>query len=664
MKKPDEFAWEGPVDGPWPTAFVGGDFERAEAEWLLSNDLGAYAMSTVALMHTRRHHGMLVTPLSDASQRYVVLSHLEMTLQYAGRTYQLSTHQFPNVAPTLGYRHLESFAQDPLPRWVYRFPAGAVERTLSLAPHHRAVVIALTWTGKGPARLTLRPLMPMRPADEVSLEHGGMLQRVILRSGEVEVQPLPHLPPVIFRHSGIFMGSPDWWRKFEYLSDRGRYVDFQEDMWTPGLFEIEVQPRETTYLTVFVGEQPDASAPELVMRAAQDQLRRDPDPAYAPEVRALSVAAETFVLHGGKEIVAGYPWLDVWSRDTVLSLSGTYLARGDVERAKATFRELLGALDGGLLPRRLSGQDPNKSADSTLWLFDVGEKIRTHALDDAAFTQELTEHLRGAFLRITEGPRDIMWLSTDGMLENGADYPLTWMDAVWTDRVHTPRWGLAIELQALFYRACSVMAQLSEAAGDTKLADKARAYKARLAASFASRFWCHETNFPFDCLSAHLDRTDAWMDASVRPNALVALAVAPELFEPWQRQELLARVEEKLLTPQGVRTLDPTDPRYLGHAGGTIEERSAASHQGAVWPHLSLYYVRAALTEGRDPDQLRELIREMLRGGIALGQVAQTADGDAPYRRRGSPAYAKATAMLLEALVFELEVGVEGRTLW
>jgi glycogen debranching enzyme len=297
-------------------------------------------------------------------------------------------------------------------------------------------------------------------------------------------------------------------------------------------------------------------------------------------------------------------------------------------------------------------------------LFEVGPKILEAEPGDSAFAEELTRALGQAFLRITDGPREILWLSSEGLLENGADYPLTWMDAVWTDRVHTPRWGLAVELQALFYRACTTMAELSEQAGDTELSDRARALRARLVGSFQGRFWCHQTNYPFDCLSASSDSADAWADPSVRPNALIALAVAPELFEPWQRQELLARVEELLLTPRGIRTLDPGDPRYRGHAGGTIEERSAASHQGAVWPHLSLYYVRAALAEGRAPDELRLLVQEILRGGIALGHVAQTADGDAPYRRRGSPAYAKATAMLLEALVFDLKVGVEGRTLW
>ena len=31
---------------------------------------------------------------------------------------------------------------------------------------------------------------------ELQREHGGMMQRVTLRSGSVEIQPVPHLPPI------------------------------------------------------------------------------------------------------------------------------------------------------------------------------------------------------------------------------------------------------------------------------------------------------------------------------------------------------------------------------------------------------------------------------------------------------------------------------------
>lgn len=663
----DAVVWTSLTDGPWPAVSVGGELERAESEWLAANNLGAYSMSTVALMHTRRQHGLLVSHLAEDFRRHVVLSHLEMTLEVAGRTHKLSTHQFPNMAPTLGYRALENFTQDPLPRWVYRFPAGTIERTVSLVHDRQAVIVALTWSGKERARLSLRPLMPMRPADELTFEHGGMLQKVTLKPGEVEVQPLAHLPPVVFGHNGVFMGYPDWWRKFEYLDDRGQYADFQEDMWSPGVFEFEMESRQSRYLVVSIGAAPEGDPEDLVMDAAQRRLATDP--AYrplgteetgdeiAPEVRALSVAAENFVFGDGAAIIAGYPWLDAWSRDTLLALSGIYLVRGEEERAKRSIRHLLRNFTEGFLASRTTAPaaDRRPCVDASLWLFPVAQSVVNQNADDREFADEVYDAQVRIFRRVVGGPEEFTWLTQEGLLVNRADFPLTWMDSTYGRRVYVPRWGLAVELQALWFRACDILSKQAEARGDTSLAEEARARAAQVRETFLRTFWCHETGYPFDCLSERRDSADAWADPSVRPNALIALSVAPELFEPWQASEVVARVEERLLTDRGIRTLEPGSPDYLGHAGDTVEERSSASHRGAVWPHLWLFYVRCKLRERPEAAaELRTRVCASLKGVGALGHVSQSCDGDPPHRPWGIPAYAMATGMLLEVLAWDL----------
>jgi predicted glycogen debranching enzyme len=649
--------WSGFSDGPWPVVHVGGELERADAEWLCANDQGAYAMSTVALMHTRRQHGILVTHLGEDFRRHVVVSHLEMTLEVAGRSHQLSTHQFPNVAPTPGYRFLESFAQDPLPRWVFRLPSGTVERTLCLTPGHRGVITGFTWSGKEPARLLLRPLMPMRAANSLSFEHGAMLQKVTLRPGEVEVQPVLELPAVFFRHSGVFMGSPDWWRKFEYLDDRGRYEDFQEDMWSPGVFELILEPRRTSYLLAYVGRAPVGSPEELVMAAAQHRLGCDPGRQQPPTVRALCVAAEAFVLGDGEAVVAGHPWLDVWSRDWLLSLPGIFLVRDQQERARRSVALLVARLVDGFLPQRVTVGDEMRTpcVDATLWVFPIVRRLVGGQGDAAEFSAQVMPQLRTMFERLARGGPPVAWLSTDGLLLNGASAPLTWMDAKDGHGGYTPRRGLAVEIQALWVQAAESWAELCDLHGDTLGAELARRAAERASDAFRARFWNAAARYPFDCIDPGVDGAEPSYDASIRPNALIACAIAPELFEAWQRRDILEKVEASLLTRRGVRTLDPADPRYVANAGGTIEERRASSHQGTVWPHLFAYYVRAKLREAPESKgELRRQLAEVLTRGSTLGYVNQNADGDEPHRVRGSPAYAAATAMLLEALVLDL----------
>jgi hypothetical protein len=50
-------------DTIWQSVRVEGDLQRARIEWLHTNGAGAYASSTVAQLHTRRYHGLLVAAL-------------------------------------------------------------------------------------------------------------------------------------------------------------------------------------------------------------------------------------------------------------------------------------------------------------------------------------------------------------------------------------------------------------------------------------------------------------------------------------------------------------------------------------------------------------------------------------------------------------------------
>src|SRR5690606_8383552 len=123
---------------------------------------------------------------------------------------------------------------------------------------------------------------------------------------------------------------------------------------------------------------------------------------------------------------------------------------------------------------------------------------------------------------------------------------LTWMDARANTRLVTPRQGLAVELQALWSRACVTLASLARDAGDPALEAAATAAADAVRKLFRHRFWCAQTNYPFDCVSATGQGGDAWADPSVRPNALIALVVDPELFEPWQRRAIVERCDRDL----------------------------------------------------------------------------------------------------------------------
>ncbi len=649
-------------DGPWPSVEVDGQIERAESEWLHTNGAGAFAMSTVALMHTRRHHGLLVAALDPPLDRHVILSHAEAEVEVGGKTWRLATHQFPNVAPTPGYRLLERFDQDPLPRWTCRLGNGVFERELALVRGHNALVLSFLWSGKGAARLALKPLMPMRPMHALTREHGAMVQRAAMRQGEVEIQPVPGLPTVTFRHDGVFLGSPDWWRRFEYLGDREQFSTFSEDMWTPGSFDIELAPDRRVYMIIAVGAPPSGSPQELMEATREYWLAQDPGPEHARTVRALSLAAEAFVVDACERpaVMAGYPYYDLRTRDAVIAVNGVLLAREQIERAKRVVRGLLAQLRGGLLPERIAERDGPRqfpSPDATLWLFELARLFADRLGADDPFVQrELYPALRRVYARVAGRRRRWIWLAPDGLIANGAErHALTWMAAMVDGDPVTPRHGLAVELQALWSKGCETLGVLARAAGDDGLADAAEAAANRARHAFRARFWCRETDYPFDCVSEIGDTEEAWADASLRPNAVLALAVDPSLFERWQIAALLRRARDELLTSAGLRSLAASDPRYRSHYEGRALERDSSFHQGTAWTHLIGAYVRASLHLDADDfehrEELRLVVEQALEHGIAIGQVPQLADGDPPHRPRGSPAQAWAVGELLSALI-------------
>ena len=93
-----------------------------------------------------------------------------------------------------------------------------------------------------------------------------------------------------------------------------------------------------------------------------------------------------------------------------------------------------------------------------------------------------------------------------------------------------------------------------------------------------------------------------WADYQLRPNYLVAMAVAPALFTPAHAQAALTSAERSLVSigSLGVKTLDPADWAFRGNYDNNAEGDKATAkgwnyHQGPEWLWPYGYYLRARL---------------------------------------------------------------------
>ena len=221
------------------------------------------------------------------------------------------------------------------------------------------------------------------------------------------------------------------------------------------------------------------------------------------------------------------------------------------------------------------------SVDAGLWLFIAAWRYREATNDDAFIRDEALPVLREMINWLDRGTRFGIHVDLDGLLYAGANgVALTWMDAIVDGQAVTPRRGKPVEINALWYNALRIVAELSTDSGLRSRADDVRE-------SFEASFWNRHAQCCFDVVNPN--------DASIRPNQLFAIALPFPLFDDTRAEEILGVCEAQLLTPVGLRTLSPADPRYRGRLAGDQHSRDTAYHQGTVWPWLLGAYVDALL---------------------------------------------------------------------
>lgn len=358
------------------------DFERASGlEWLETNGLGGWAGTTVAGVHSRRHHGLLVAATEPPSERTVLLSRLDETLHLEGETYELSCNQFPGAIAPRGFEHLTSFRKDLFP--VFEFEAGGVRLRKTVAAvdgENTTLVLYEVLEAPGPFILSLRPFLAARDQHALTSANPWMSQETPFEGGVLRLRPYPDVPEIFVQAPGAdFRPNPHWWYRFEYEKDRRRGFEFQEDLWTPGVFGRELAPGDRLGI-VLSTRNPEGR--DAFVLFEKERKRREKIvkalPVQDDFARFLALAADSFVVRRGtnqRAVVAGYPGSGERSRDTLIALPGLCLVTGRHEDAKKILRAF--------------AKSPlaDAASDTPFWLFVASWKY-LQATGDEAFVRE------------------------------------------------------------------------------------------------------------------------------------------------------------------------------------------------------------------------------------------------------------------------------------
>ncbi|MEA2560924.1 MAG: hypothetical protein QOH06_2428 [Acidobacteriota bacterium] len=316
------------------------DLERAaRLEWLETNGLGGWAGTTVAGLNSRRSHGLLVA--ATPAGRQVLLSRLDETLHVEGGSFDLGCNQFPGIIAPQGFQHLASFKQDLFP--VFEYEAGGVRLRKTVAAvdgENTTLVLYEVLEAPGPFILSLRPFIAARDLQSLASANGEISQEISFADGTLRLHPYASTPEVFLLAPGAeFHSQPQWWYRFEYEADRRQGFDFQEDLWTPGLFGRELAPGDRFGVIVSTASPAGRDAFALF---AKEKKRREkivqglPDPL----ARFLALAADSFLIRKGSAVVAGYPWSGEDSREALIALPGLCLVTGRHDEARKILKSL------------------------------------------------------------------------------------------------------------------------------------------------------------------------------------------------------------------------------------------------------------------------------------------------------------------------------------
>jgi predicted glycogen debranching enzyme len=636
-------------------------------EWLLTNRRGSFASSTIAGCNVSGYHGLLVGSPDPLVSRVMALSNCLETVQWNEQAVELSTCEFSDRFAPQGHRYLHEFGRDIGVHFSFRTLPVDLSKAVYLAGDSDTVVVEYTFERvREPFDFTLRPLVAFRDFHMLQKSDAPLIQRSMQGGVAVRHDLVMGCELRLGSPDLRFQSDPQWWFDFIYRVAKARGLHYVEDLWAPGVFRGRIENAGSVVFWARLGDPAELSAMPPVDAAAikQDLLDRQEKlirlaGAEDEPGKILCLAADQFIakrtgLEGERTtIVAGFPWFSDWGRDTFISLPGLLLTTGRYEEAGSVLRTFAAAADGGMIPNRFddrTGEAHFNSVDASLWFIHAAFEYLDATGDVSTLANDLLPTIQWIIDSYQAGTWFGIHADDDGLIMAGdAGTQLTWMDAMCDGIAFTPRYGKAVEINALWHNALRRTQRFCEARSLPE-ADRYGAMAEQAGRSFGLLFWSAERGYLNDTILP-----DGAIDASLRPNQVfaVSLPFGPPLTRE-QRQAIVDVAERELLTPYGLRTLSRRDPFYKGRYGGSPHCRDEAYHQGTVWPFLMGPFVEAYLKVNEFSDRSRrkatELTQPLLRHltqDACLGSISEILDGDPPHRPGGCPAQAWSIAELL-----------------
>lgn len=632
---------------------------------ICTNKHGALAQVRIAWAELRsKYDGLLSANLNPdvPVDRHTMFSRCRAWIVYRDYSNELSLHCQKRF----------TVRDDGAVVWDFAVPVGEgrlipLQATLHMHPDTNAIQLAFerTEAGNDPEHLVdteaitliLRADLEDRCNHEVTKAYGGPEKSwpaaIAARKNGFEFSPAAERKLHLTLRNGSFHSEPEWYYMVGHPVDAERGIDGETDLFSPGYFKINLKGGETAKLVAAINEtptfssrKPKAQAPELTIEAAMKSA-----------MQQFIVKRDEF-----QTVIAGYPWFLDWGRDTLICLRGI-IAAGLLDEARNILLQFAKFERSGTIPNMIRENDDNnrETSDAPLWFF-----VACNELMQAQGNQKLLQQkcgkrtLKSVLVSLATGlingtENGIAFDHQSGLIFSPSHY--TWMDTNYP--AGTPRKGYPIEIQAMWYYALDMLANIHDAPEWATYAEQVRQ-------SIHDLYMIKtpDATYLADCLSAQSVDTPAQhaiVDDALRSNQLLAITLGA-IEDPTLCEQVLDACEQ-LLIPGAIRSLadrpvqhalpvyhdgklvnNPDNP-YWGHYTGSEDtHRKPAYHNGTAWSWPFPSYAEALVRVHGEPARKTALsllasASDVINRGC-LRQTPEVVDGNSPHTQRGCGAQA------------------------
>ncbi|GHT09874.1 4-alpha-glucanotransferase [Bacteroidia bacterium] len=624
--------------------------ESLTREMLRTNRGGGYHSTTLVGCNTRKYHGLLVIPVPNLGEDdHVILSSLDETVIQHGAEFNMGVHQYGgcHFSPN-GHKYVRQYDSETVPRTIYRIGGVILAKEKVLTTYGNCILIKYTLLdAHSPTTLRFKPFMAFRNVNSLTSENSQVNKNYEVVENGIKTCMYNGYPDLYmqFSKANEFFFQPDWYKNIEYTKEQERGFPYKEDLYVPGYFELKIKKGESVY---FSGGDTFIEPATLADRFEEEVRSRTPRTNF---YNCLKNSAQQFYYRPTENdayLLAGYPWFKVRARDLFISLPGCTLSIDDPVR----FEKIITTATPAVRNFMKDGSADKvikeiEMPDVLLWMiWSLQQYSKQEGL--AKCNEKYGELIQDIINYIKENKHPNLQLDKNGLLTSeGKDKAITWMNSTINGKPIVSRSGYIVEFNSLWYNALKFASELAVLKEDTARTEELEVIVTKTSASFIETF-VNGYGYLFDYIDG------SYIDWSVRPNMLFAIALDYSPLNRQQKRVILNIITKELLTAKGIRSLSPNSEGYRPYYAGTQKDRDLAYHQGTAWPWLLGFYLEAYL-------RLYQLsgisfVERMLIGledeiGLhCIGTLSELFDGNPPFKSGGATSFAMNVASVLRVL--------------